>query len=314
MDIIDFGFGQGYFNLNIFIKFNDLILDIESILFEKSSPYYDSSKNENTFIHPPQDTAALIYFSSGRGELYFEGSTYLINAGAFFLIPAGSFAYQKVIYEDHPIKHTIYFESKISGKSQISKRQNFYKNDVDQIKSHFINSTFQHGTLSPYINANYVFDNIQYELNSELTFSNASLTQLILNIFVNSARSFTNKINTSILDCNATTRQIINNIRFHMKQSYKSITLEDLAILMKFSRRQLQRYFSKYIKKTFSQLLEEFRISIAKKEIQTSQKSLHQIADDIGFKTYNSFKNSFLKQTNQTPDNYCEQMRKVKKT
>lgn len=309
MNKLNFGYGFGYSNLDLYIKFNNIVFEVDIILHEESSPDYDATKTEHTFTIPSHDTHAIIYFSSGRGEFTFGDETFEIKPGAFFFKPAFTVAMEKVFYADHPIKHTIFFECTPINSGVLNKRELTFQETIQQMSSLFTKSEFQHGLLNPNFNVTTLFDLIHFELNNEQYGSIFSLSQLILNVFLNATRSFQfiNELNS--LPKSASKRNTINHIRFLVKHYYKTITLDELAKMMKFSRRQLQRYFKTYHQKTFREVLDDYRIRAAKERIRDYEETFAQIAEKIGYKSFEAFTKSFILHEGISPEEFRDSIK-----
>lgn len=83
------------------------------------------------------------------------------------------------------------------------------------------------------------------------------------------------------------------------------ITIADLAATLYISPRHTERVIKKIFSKTFTELLQEYRIAIAKYKIKNElNSSLEDIGRSVGFDSYSSFWKYFKRTTNVTPKEY----------
>ena len=85
---------------------------------------------------------------------------------------------------------------------------------------------------------------------------------------------------------------------------YRTLTLPDLASLMNLSVRQTQRLLQRHFGKTFSQKLSEARMAAASQFLITTDLSITEISERVGFNTMRTFNRAFSKQMGMTPREY----------
>jgi len=71
------------------------------------------------------------------------------------------------------------------------------------------------------------------------------------------------------------------------------------------------RYFKKYTKKTFTQFVNDFRIRQAIRLIAVGDKSISEIASEVGYNNFSHFNKQFKKVTGETPSKYKKSMFQV---
>ena len=309
MNLTDFDFGFGHFNLDLFIKFNQISINFFSALYENSSINFDPNKTENTFIIPPDHSYMLNFFSSGHGQFITENKTYEISPGIFFLIPPYTDVFERVYNADHPVKHTLYFNFKILGKSHLNKQEFIHQECVENILEILTSNKIQFGYV-PINTPTSCFENLRNELNEESSGSISSSSFLALTILIIAIRSFISGKKSEFTIINPHIERTIAHIRSIIKGNLKTVTLQTLCEATRFSRRQIQRQISKHSKKTYRQLLDEIRINESKKLIQENKLTLRQIASEIGHNDFRVFRRNFKKQTEITPEDFLKNIKK----
>lgn len=93
-------------------------------------------------------------------------------------------------------------------------------------------------------------------------------------------------------------------IRFLDENYHASITLEDMAEYVNISKYTLIKMFKDHLQTTPIQYLTNFRIRRAAKLLHRSNKSVKQIAEEVGYTNSNYFNKSFRKVTGVTPSEF----------
>ncbi len=148
--------------------------------------------------------------------------------------------------------------------------------------------------------ARYHFDAILRNLETETTEAILSdsleihqiLTMLTQSILQNSSR----EIGTVAL-----IRESADYIRLHYRQE---IAIEDLLEITHLSKSYYLDMFRQYIGTTPHNYLLSSRITKAKEMLETTDKSITQIADETGFRDVSAFSVRFSKMTGQSPSQY----------
>jgi len=310
MNIVNFGFGTGYFNLDLFVRLNQLLFLYDSLLFEESSPDYDETKNEHTFLLPANEMYELIYFSSGKGEIIFDGRSYEIKPGVFFLKPPKTTAYERVFYCDHPMKHSLVFNIKSSSSIKLIKRQLTYKEEIEKIKNLYMKNEFQHGTVNNPESISSIINLIYEELLNEQFVTDIAVQQLLMYFFLNAFRCFKNDPQYYLMPAFSGKRQFVYYVRGLVKLECNTLTLDELAKRVNSSRRQLQRDFKSYFDCTFREYRDEYRILRAKTLIESGEKNPKTLFKQLGFSSLIRFEKSFLKFQGVTLDSFINNFHK----
>lgn len=104
----------------------------------------------------------------------------------------------------------------------------------------------------------------------------------------------------------------INRVFQYVKENYESeITLDQISQIALLTVPAFCRYFKKYTKKTFTQFVNDFRIRQAIRLIAMGDKSISEIATEVGYNNFSHFNKQFKKVTGETPSKYKKSMYQV---
>ncbi len=104
----------------------------------------------------------------------------------------------------------------------------------------------------------------------------------------------------------------INKVYKYVKENYQSeISLDQISAVALMTIPAFCRYFKKYTNKTFTQFVNEFRIRQAIRIIGLGNKSITEIAGEVGFNNFSHFNKQFKKVTGVTPSAYKKSIYQV---
>jgi len=104
----------------------------------------------------------------------------------------------------------------------------------------------------------------------------------------------------------------INKVYQYVKDNYEfEITLDQISEVALMTVPAFCRYFKKYTKKTFTQFVNEFRIRQAIRLIAMGNKSISEIASEVGFNNFSHFNKQFKRVTDATPSQYKKSMHQI---
>ncbi len=104
----------------------------------------------------------------------------------------------------------------------------------------------------------------------------------------------------------------INKVFQHVKENYDSeITLEEISQLALMTVPAFCRYFKKHTKKTFTQFVNDFRIRQAIRLLAHGDRSISEIANEVGFNNFSHFNKQFKRVTGESPSMYKKAMYQV---
>ncbi len=104
----------------------------------------------------------------------------------------------------------------------------------------------------------------------------------------------------------------INKVFQYVEENYDSeITLDVISQLASMTVPAFCRYFKKNTKKTFTQFVNDFRIKQAIKLLAQGDRSIAEIANEVGFNNFSHFNKQFKRVTGQAPSKYKKAMYQV---
>lgn len=93
-------------------------------------------------------------------------------------------------------------------------------------------------------------------------------------------------------------------MRFILENSSRSISLDEVAEQAFMSKEAFCRFFKLRTRKTFTQYLQQLRITEAKKLLLETDLGISQISYQVGFQTLSHFNKTFKSLTDQTPKSW----------
>ena len=94
---------------------------------------------------------------------------------------------------------------------------------------------------------------------------------------------------------------VVSALIFIRSNFHKPIQVVDVVNATCLSRRELEKRFKKFLKKTIKHEIERLRIELIKKRLLSSNQSIHQIASEFDFIDPEHFSRYFKNATDQTP-------------
>lgn len=96
-------------------------------------------------------------------------------------------------------------------------------------------------------------------------------------------------------------QEVVSALIFIRNNFHKPIQAVDVVDSTSLSRRELERRFKRYLKKTIKNEIEGLRIELIKKKLLNSKQSVYQIANELEFTDREHFSRYFRNATGQTP-------------
>ncbi|MGI6057453.1 MAG: AraC family transcriptional regulator [Bilifractor sp.] len=93
-------------------------------------------------------------------------------------------------------------------------------------------------------------------------------------------------------------------VRRYIEDKYKSASLEELSSQLHYNKSSLSRFIRKKSGKNFIELLQNKRLSVAEKLLCDSEKSVAEIAEEVGYNNASYFYKLFNKTYGVSPSNY----------
>lgn len=141
------------------------------------------------------------------------------------------------------------------------------------------------------------------EYQRQESYYNALLNALLTTFFIQLLR----KHEKTIIAGNPSGKKQEENIIFILKyieQHLNTITLKELSAFFNYSDRQITRILKDYTGKTFTELLQESRLSRACELLKQPNTSIHSIIETVGYSNATYFYSLFQKQYGLTPTEY----------
>lgn len=95
-------------------------------------------------------------------------------------------------------------------------------------------------------------------------------------------------------------------LQFTFRESHRKIKIEEVAEVANLSAEAFCRYFKVRTRKTYTNFLNEVRVSNACKMLIEKRKSIQEICYDSGFANLSHFNRTFKKVTGKTPKGYLQ--------
>jgi len=117
----------------------------------------------------------------------------------------------------------------------------------------------------------------------------------------------TNRLYSDIYEINDTTIKNINILKFQQlleKNIRAKHNVSEYANDLNISRTYLNKLTKKYFYKTANEIIREYLLAEAKREIVYTEKDISQIAYDLNFSEVSSFVRFFKQMTNTSPNKF----------
>ena len=97
------------------------------------------------------------------------------------------------------------------------------------------------------------------------------------------------------------------NAEYFMETHYRDeISVEDLAKYLNLSPRHTNRFLKEYMKTSFNEFICRYRIELAKTFLMEFDVPVKDVAERVGYKSYNGFLKAFKIITGQTPTDFAQ--------
>lgn len=247
----------------------------------------------------------MYYITKGTAKVYHNDRVYILKPGYIYLIP--SYTYARYICEDYHEQYYISFLEEINKGLSIYNFKNFeYEVKADKKSLYYFkrlvdlnaNREIKNSDPKTYDNRPTLLDFIKQ--NENLTTKEFIETQGILNILISKFIT-NNKLPKEINLTNSNLNQILNYIN---KNLHLPITIDELANKCHYS----TDYFSKLFLQTYgirpNKYIQTKRIERAQLLLLTTNDSLEEVAQKVGFENVSYFSRSFKKHTEKTPASF----------
>ena len=270
--------------------------DIKNLSFQLDSitkSKYDSDWHSTLHTHPFTE---LFYVVDGKGEFIIQQQRFAVKANDFVIINP-HVEHTEVSSSEDPLEYIVVGIQGLSFSNLTTQDQG------DQPFS-FFNLRDEQKDILRYLNV-MVQEATNQAMSYELVCHN--LLEILL-IKILRHQHFELEVDSK----NKTSKDIAF-IKHYLKTYYReSIQLEDLASMTHLSRFYISHSFKKDVGLSPMEYLMTIRIKESKILLRTTNYSVSQIADIVGFTTPTYFSKQFRKVTGISPSDYREQKKKKK--
>ena len=270
--------------------------DIKSLSFQLESitkSKYDSDWHSTLHTHPFTE---LFYVVDGKGEFNIQGQLFPVKANDFVIINP-QVEHTELSSPDEPLEYIVLGIRGLSFSNLTPVSEGGHPFS-------FFNLRDEQKDILRYLNA-MVQEATSQQMSYELVCHN--LLEILL-IKILRHQHFDLEVGKQ-----SKATKDISFIKHYLETYYhESIQLEDLASMTHLSRFYISHSFKKEIGMSPMEYLIDIRIKESKILLRTTNYSISQVADIVGFTTPTYFSKQFRKSTGISPTDYREQFQGVK--
>jgi transcriptional regulator, AraC family len=271
--------------------------DIKSLSFQLESitkSKYDSDWHSTLHTHPFTE---LFYVVDGKGEFNIQGQRFPVKANDFVIINP-QVEHTELSSPDEPLEYIVLGINGLSFSNLTPVSEGGHPFS-------FFNLRDEQKDILRYLNA-MVQEATSQQMSYELVCHN--LLEILL-IKILRHQHFDLEVGKQ-----SKATKDISFIKHYLETYYhESIQLEDLASMTHLSRFYISHSFKKEIGMSPMEYLIDIRIKESKILLRTTNYSISQVADIVGFTTPTYFSKQFRKSTGISPTDYREQYQGVQK-
>ena len=271
--------------------------DIKSLSFQLESitkSKYDSDWHSTLHTHPFTE---LFYVVDGKGEFNIQGQRFPVKANDFVIINP-QVEHTELSSPDEPLEYIVLGINGLSFSNLTPVSEGGHPFS-------FFNLRDEQKDILRYLNA-MVQEATSQQMSYELVCHN--LLEILL-IKILRHQHFDLEVGKQ-----SKATKDISFIKHYLETYYhESIQLEDLASMTHLSRFYISHSFKKEIGMSPMEYLIDIRIKESKILLRTTNYSISQVADIVGFTTPTYFSKQFRKSTGISPTDYREQFQGVQK-
>jgi len=271
--------------------------DIKSLSFQLESitkSKYDSDWHSTLHTHPFTE---LFYVVDGKGEFNIQGQRFPVKANDFVIINP-QVEHTELSSPDEPLEYIVLGIRGLSFSNLTPVSEGGHPFS-------FFNLRDEQKDILRYLNA-MVQEATSQQMSYELVCHN--LLEILL-IKILRHQHFDLEVGKQ-----SKATKDISFIKHYLETYYhESIQLEDLASMTHLSRFYISHSFKKEIGMSPMEYLIDIRIKESKILLRTTNYSISQVADIVGFTTPTYFSKQFRKSTGISPTDYREQFQGVQK-
>lgn len=281
-------------HLDIKLSLENLLLNV---LYVKFGYFYSSMHAHSHSLR----TYELHYIPSGYGMLIADGKQYEITPGTLFMTGPNVVHEQITNLDDPMAEYCIFFEILSNEPASAANKKAIVKEPM--LQQLLQNTPFWIGRDSG--NLMNIFELLADQLASKRVGWHHMVTNLLEIIIICSIQQYTthnaSRQPTPLKTLDDNRLVLIENSFLYQ---FASITLEQLADMLKLSPRQTQRAVYKQFGMSFQDKKLLARMEAASRLLQTTRSSISEIAAQVGFTSLEQFSNAFKKYYGISPSQF----------
>lgn len=281
-------------HLNIKLSLDSLALNV---LYVKFGYFYKSMHAHSHSL----GTYELHYIPSGAGKLIADGQHYDITPGTLF-VTGPNVVHEQITNPNDPMaEYCIFFEI-ISGDAggAINRKMLMKEPQLQQL---LLDTPFWIGHESGFLMK--IFELLSEQLSKKQIGWHHIVTNLLEIILISTIQQYSDQnLSKQPLPIKTLDDNRLLLIENSFLYNFASITLEQLADLLKLSPRQTQRAVQKQYGKSFHEMKLQARMEAAGRRLRETKMNIGEIAIKVGFTSLEQFSNAFKKYYKETASQY----------
>jgi AraC-like DNA-binding protein/mannose-6-phosphate isomerase-like protein (cupin superfamily) len=288
---------KNFYNIDIDLKIN-LGNSVLNILYFAYLP----PSMENNFDNHSHSSYELHFIPKGKGILNANGTSYEIYPGIFYLTGPDIYHEQRTDSSEYMSEFSINFEIIQANKTN-SSFEHIYNREFLEITDILLKTSFWIGE-DKYDSIS-IFKKIFEEMDYKLIGYCNSIRNYITQIIINSVRCFSLQKKASYSfpqkTLNDKRRLIIDNL---FSENFQYLTIEIVSKELGLSSKQSGRIIEQYYNMSFTEKLLHIRFEKTKELLKTTDMTIEDISDCIGFSSSSYFSKIFKSHFGVPPGKY----------
>lgn len=293
--------GRSHIDTSLYNMNQSMIVD-RKMLLQKGKLI--SLRPHTRFIHFPKhrhNYVEVVYMCSGKTHHIINNEDVVLETGELLFL--NQHAVQEIYpsgIDDIAVNFIILPEFFDCSLSMIGIEENAIRNFlVDCLRNDNHDVGFLHFKASDILPIQNLMENLIWMLLYPQT-QKRSLTQITMGLLFMHLINFTHRINSG-LNCE---NSLMLTVYAYIEEHYKTGSLSELSEIMGYSLHYLSHLISSVSGKTFTELMQDKRLSQAAYLLANTKLSITDIALDTGYANFSYFYKQFFNKFNCTPGDY----------
>lgn len=271
---------------------NNEVSKLSAKLLYATKAKYEEDWHSTMHMHPFTE---LFYVVNGKGSFKVEDAEFAVSEDDLVIVNS-NVTHTESSRDSNPLEYIVLGIDGLSitvddNKSNINESDLYSKHNYRKYKKEIL------------LYINNIIDEVQRKGEHYEAICQNLLEILILNVL---RRTKSNLVLTSTKNINKECAYIKKYIDAHFASD---ITLDSLASVVYMNKYYLLREFKKYIGKSPIDYLIDKRISVSKILLETTDYTMEQISDIVGFNSQSYFNQIFKKKLGITPSQYKKELK-----